>query len=211
MIPVFTKSNYKAYCDRLAAGDIAIEKMIDTFGYPLFSQRPAGFEGLVMIILEQQVSLTSARSTYRKLKKTLYPITPEGIIRLADDRLKSCGFSRQKIRYVKILAHEILNHDLDLAVLSELSDDRVRERLTAIKGIGIWTCDVYLLFCLNRLDIFPVGDLALMKSMVENKLIHQNPSRADIQNRSLRCKPFRSVFAMILWHSYIRAHHIKLK
>lgn len=208
MIQVFTPSDYHQHCDTLASADKKIAQIITTFGYPVFWERAGGFEGLVRIILEQQVSLASALAVYRKLKQLVDPVTPEGLIRLNETDFKSCGFSRQKACYVKILANEILNHRLDLAAISRLPDDEVRRQLIAIKGIGRWTCDVYLLFCLNRLDIFPRGDLALINSMVENQLINEHPSKTDIQKISSRAKPFRSIFAMILWHAYICKRNI---
>lgn len=203
MIQRFTASNYKDYCDRLAASDKNIQKIIKTFGYPLFSPRPPGFDGLVRIILEQQVSLASALAVYKKLKSLIDPVTPEKLIRLEESDFKRCGFSRQKARYVKILADEILKKRLDLTIISTLPDTEVREKLIAVKGIGNWTCDVYLVFCLNRLDIFPNGDLALIKSMVENQLICAKPSKAEIQRVSKLYKPLRSILAIILWHAYI--------
>lgn len=211
MIQRFTASNYKDYCDRLAATDKNIQKIIKTFGYPIFSPRPGGFDGLVRIILEQQVSLRSALAVYKKLKSLIDPVTPEKLIRLEESDFKSCGFSRQKTNYVKILADEILGKRLDLSVMSTLPEKVVREKLIAVKGIGNWTCDVYLLFCLNRLDIFPIGDLALVKSMVENQFIEKSPSKAEIQRVSEQYKPLRSIFAMILWHAYIVKRNIQLE
>lgn len=210
MIQVFTKADYQGYCDRLAAVDRKIKNIVNRFGYPVFWQRTGEFEGLVRIILEQQVSLVSALAVYRKLKSIIDPITPESLIRLKERDFKFCGFSRQKTLYVKILANEILNNHLNMNELSTLPDDIVRQKLIAIKGIGNWTCDIYLLICLNRLDIFPLGDLALIKSMVENKFIHHKPSKTDIQKISEQYKPFRSIFSMIMWHTYIGEHNIKL-
>lgn len=209
MIEVFTRSNVQSYCDALAEGNEKIQQMIHRCGYPFLGERTGGFEGLVRIILEQQVSLASAFAVYRKLKRIMDPLTPEGLVRLSEDDFKSCGFSRQKTRYVKILANEILSGRLDPALLSSLPDDQVRQQLTAVKGIGNWTCDVYLLFCLNRLDIFPAGDLALIKSMVENELIRPAPSKADIEKISSRYSPLRSILAMILWHAYLTDRNIQ--
>lgn len=203
MIQRFTASNYKNYCDRLAETNKKIQKIIKTFGYPLFSPRSAEFDGLVRIILEQQVSVASALAVYKKLKALINPVTPEKLICLEEGDFKSCGFSRQKTRYVKILANEILEKRLDLTKISTLPDTEVKEKLITVKGIGNWTCDVYLLFCLNRLDVFPIGDLALVKSMVENQLIDKNPSKTEIQKVSERHKPLRSILAIVLWHAYI--------
>jgi DNA-3-methyladenine glycosylase II len=124
-------------------------------------------------------------------------------------KLTICGFSRQKMDYVKNLAHAILENTLDLDQLSQEPDHAVRDRLIQIKGIGNWTCDIYLLMCLNRLDIFPMGDLALINSMKENGIIGKKSSKSIIKTAANRFKPLRSVFAMILWHAYLRKRNMK--
>ncbi len=214
VINVFTKENYKGFCDRLAQKDEQVQQILNTYGYPPIWRREEGFEGLVRIILEQQVSLASALAVFKKLKKNVQTITPENIIGTTEAEFNQYGFSRQKIAYVNNLAREILGNGLDIDHLSLETDEIVRERLIKIKGIGNWTCDVYLLMCLNRLDIFPMGDLALINSMKENGLIGQNHSNQKSLNQKLlkmmilkitkRFKPYRSILAMILWHAYIQ-------
>lgn len=211
MMPfIFSKSTLPEYCDLLAGKDGRIQQIIDTVGYPPYWERRTDFEGLVRIILEQQVSLASAFSVYHKLKKIIDPITPQKLIRLSDEELKSCGFSRQKSSYVRILADEILSNGLDLNKLKTKSDHDIREQLIKIKGIGHWTCDVYLLLGLKRLDLFPTGDLALIKSMSENGFIHAKPSKEEVLQVADQFKPCRSIFAFILWHAYIVRHRIKV-
>ncbi len=210
MIRIFTKSNYQSYCDDIASSDKQLKQIIQKFGYPPFWGRKPDFEGLVRIILEQQVSLASAFAVYKKVKSIIDPLTPERLIKLTDGELKSCGLSRQKTLYVKILAEEILDNRLDLDELLKVPNDVVRQKLIAIKGIGNWTCDIYLLMCLNRLDVFPVGDLALIKSMIDNKLIDSKSSKIDIKDKTEQYKPLRSILAMILWHAYIVERKIKM-
>jgi DNA-3-methyladenine glycosylase II len=207
-IETFDKYNLKPICDRLATLNSNLHQMINTYGYPKLWQRERGFAGLVRIILEQQVSLSSAFAVYKKLIKTTGRITPESISSLSDEDFKICGFSRQKKRYVKILAQQVLENGLDIASLDHKTDRKVREILLEITGIGDWTCDVYLLMCLNRLDIFPIGDIALIKSMKENGLVRRSDSKQEIIKIVNEFRPFRSVLAMILWHGYIEKRGI---
>lgn len=202
-ILVFNRENYRKLCDQLALKEEGVCTILDRYGYPPLLEREKGFEGLVKIILEQQVSLASALAVYNKLKKKIHLVTPENITNLTDADFKSCGFSRQKTSYVNHLAHEVLENGLDIVQLSNETDETVRKRLIKVKGIGNWTCDVFLLMCLNRLDIFPIGDLALINSMKENGLINRQSSKEKIVNVIKKFKPFRSIFAMILWHAYI--------
>jgi DNA-3-methyladenine glycosylase II len=207
---VFTQGNYKGFCDQLAQKEKCVHKILNTYGYPPVWEKEKGFEGLVRIILEQQVSLASAFAVYKKLKKNIQTITPENIIDMTEADFKLCGFSRQKTAYVNNLAYEILEKGLNLDQLSNESDEIVRAELIKIKGIGNWTCDIYLLMCLNWLDIFPTGDLALINSMKENGIISRKSSKEMILKVTKRFKPYRSIFAMILWHAYIQRRNIRL-
>lgn len=209
-IQIFTKDNFQRFCDLLAEKSCDIKSMINRFGYPSMLKRRKDFEGLVKIILEQQVSLGSALAVLTKLKAAVGNVTPQTVAGMDDDLFRHCGFSRQKQRYVLILADEILKRGLDLESLSDLDDNTVRQRLTAITGIGLWSCDVYLLMCLNRMDIFPATDLALVKSMKENNLVPATAGKADIEETAKKYQPYRSILAMILWHAYIKKRGIKI-
>ncbi len=203
-ISTFTRDNYLLYCDRLAQKNSRLTSIIEQYGYPAMWEREPDFEGLVTIILEQQVSLASARSVLKKLRKKTAAITPEIIFGLDDIVFQECGFSRQKKRYVKNLADEILNKGLSLKDLVQQPDEAVRKKLIVITGVGSWTCDVFLLLCLNRIDIFPATDLALVTSLKENSIVPQTATKAEIENKAGLYQPCRSILAMILWHAYIK-------
>ncbi len=211
MDTIFTKDTYKADCDILADRNPKIKTIIQDIGYPPFWERSADFDGLVRIILEQQVSLASAYAVYKKLLNRIDPITPRGIIGLSEIDFKSCGFSRQKMRYVTTLAREVVDHGLALKQLKQKSNGEIRTRLKAVTGIGDWTADIYLLMGLNRIDIFPVGDLALRKSLISNGFARQTDSRATLIKKTDRFSPYRSILTMILWHAYIIFHNIKVQ
>ncbi len=165
--------------------------------------RESGFSTLLHIILEQQVSLASARSAHNKLLEIASPLTPVRFLRLDDATLKAVGFSRQKTHYGRELARSILEGLLDLEALSAMDDAAVRAELVKIKGIGRWTADIYLLMVLRRPDIWPVGDLALAVAAQKVKRLKTRPTTAELDEISAPWKPWRAVAARILWHSYL--------
>ena len=146
----------------LAARDRDLGRVYEKLGAPPMWDREPGFSTLVQIILEQQVSLASARACFDKLVAMVGDLTPASLLALDDEALKAVGFSRQKSDYSRILAAAVDGGALDLEGLADASDDEARERLMELKGIGRWTADIYLLMALGRPDIWPVGDLAYL-------------------------------------------------
>jgi len=202
----FSPDNFRDICDTLAAGDTDLITIIRAHGYPPMWNRPNTFETLVHIILEQQVSLASALAALNKLRSKLgSPVTPEGLLLLTDEELKTCYFSRQKTAYTRHLAKALQSGELDLAALETLPDDEVRTRLTALKGIGDWTVDVYLIFVLQRADIFPLGDLAAVNALKRIKKISKDTSRDQLLTMIGNWKPHRTIATMLLWHYYLSA------
>ncbi len=202
-IETFNEGNFKQICDELAARDADLKLILDTHDYPPFWKRPPTFETLVHIILEQQVSLASAMAALKKLKEKIGEITPHRFLALTNEELKDCYFSRQKIVYTQHLANAIGDNLLNLDVLPEMNNDHVRSTLTKIKGIGNWTVDVYLMMVLQRSDLFPLGDVALMTSMRETKKLSKDVSRDAIAIIAIGWKPYQTIAAFILWHSYL--------
>ena len=128
------------------------------------------------IILEQQVSLASAKAAFDRLNSAVRPLTPRRFLKLTDAELLRIGFSRQKTLYTRLLAESLSRRHFDLRYLHELHDDAARKMLIAFKGIGNWTADIYLLSALRRPDIWPVGDLALATAVQEVKQLRKRPS-----------------------------------
>jgi DNA-3-methyladenine glycosylase II len=204
----FTQQDFPALCDELGAKDKFLQLVLTEYGYPPFWTRPNTFETLVLTILEQQVSLASAYAAYKKLKDLLGDITPPGVLALTDEDLRSCYFSRQKVVYVRELANAIITKRISLKGFEKKVDDVVRMELKALKGIGDWTVDIYLLHALQRTDIFPIGDLALVNAV---RMIRDRPlAKEEIVKLSDKWKPFRSIATMILWHYYVKKRNIKL-
>jgi len=169
---------------------------------PLWVRRP-GFGTLLHIILEQQVSLASARAAYRRLLAAAQPLTPERFLALDDASLKRIGFSRQKTRYGRELAQAIMTGALNLRRLGQLEDEAVRASLTRIKGIGPWTAEIYLLMVLRRPDAWPAGDLALAVAAQRVKRLDSLPGRDALAALGAAWQPWRAVAARLLWHDYL--------
>ena len=203
MITTFSEENFYELCDRLAKKDKHLKKILQQHGYPPMWQREPNFETLIHIILEQQVSLASAKAALNKLKEKIGTITPKKLLALTDAEIKACYFSRQKIIYARHLAESIVNGELSIKKLSSLHDDEIRNELKKIKGIGDWTVDVFLLMALQRTNIFPTGDLAMMNSLKKVKQLSPKITKEEIIVMAESWKPHRSIATMILWHSYL--------
>lgn len=189
--------------DELIGVEPVFSIVTDTYGPPPFWQREESFGSLVKIILEQQVSLASAQAAYDKLRATVTEVTPDTFLRLTDDQLRTIGFSRQKTSYGRNLALALSEGELELARLRTCSDNEVRSSLTAIKGIGIWTANIYLLMVMQRSDVWPRGDIALAASYQKLKQLSQRPGNGEMEQISRNWTPWRSVAARLLWHYYL--------
>ena len=200
---VFTDKNFKSICNKLAKKDADLQSIIHQYGYPPLWKRTASFETLVHIILEQQVSLASALAALNKLKQKIVQITPQNLFSLSDEELKACYFSKQKIIYTKHLASEIISGQLNLDELNAMDNDSIRTSLLKIKGIGNWTVDVYLMMVLQRSNLFPLGDIALLKSVKEIKGLSKEISTAAIKQMAEKWKPYQTIAVFILWHAYL--------
>jgi DNA-3-methyladenine glycosylase II len=211
MQQTFSDHTFHAICDKLASRDADLKYIIKEYGYPPMWNRPNTFETLVHIILEQQVSLASALAALNKLREKIKKITPARVLKLTDEELRGCYFSRQKTNYVRGLANALATGQLDLAGMKEISDNEVRTRLTALKGIGNWTVDVYLIFVLHRADIFPLGDLAAVNAVKKIKKLPKDASREKIILIIDRWAPHRTIAAMLLWHYYLSLLAIKAR
>ena len=208
MILRFERDALPAFYERLAATDAVFRRLINEQGYPPVWIRPNSFATLVLIILEQQVSLASAFAAYKKLGERI-SITPEALLSLSDEELRSCYFSRQKIIYTRGLATAMLNKSIDLDALESMPDEEVRSSLKKLKGIGDWTVDIYLIHALRRTDVFPVGDLALVNGM---RSFYNDTAldREALLRMSSAWKPYRSLATMLFWHYYIIRKNIRL-
>lgn len=208
---VRNKNHFIELCDQCIIIEPRLKPVIGQFGYPPFWHREPDFATLILTILEQQVSLASAKSAYNKLVEKIKIVTPENLLKLSDEELRACYFSRQKATYTRILANEISFGKLNLENLKMLTDEEIRSTLIKIKGIGHWTIDMYLLMSLHFADIFPPGDLATIKSVYELELVPAHASKEEIIIFMKKFSPYQSVATYILWHSYIERRNLKLE
>ena len=188
----------------LTAQDADLAAVVHRWGPPPLWAREPGFPTLVHIILEQQVSLASARAAFDRLLALTTPLTPTRFLELDDATLRAVGFSRQKTGYSRHLAQAIVTGAFDIDGLAALPDDAARTALVARKGIGPWTADIYLLMCLGRPDVWPVGDLALQVAMQSIKGLAQRPTVVAMEKIGEAWRPWRAVAARLLWHHYLR-------
>lgn len=170
---------------------------------PPFWTHPSGFPGIVICILGQQVSVESADAAFARLAQAVSSVRPEAFLSLDDHTLKALGFSRQKTSYVRDIAGGILAGETDLGALESLDNDRARSRLVALRGVGPWTAEAYLLFALRRADAWPTGDLALLRAIQELKGLPATPSAKEGDAIAEAWKPWRGVAARMLWYQYL--------
>lgn len=197
-----TTRTLKSACHVLSQRDDRMSQVYELYGPPPLWNREPGFATLLQIILEQQVSLASAKACFDKLTVSLGEVTPETVLLLNDAELKAIGFSRQKTAYARHLAESIIDKHVDLDSLFHLPDAEVKAKLIKLKGIGEWTSDIYLLMALLRPDVMPKGDIALHSAW--HKLSGElRPGSDEFLVIAERWKPFRSVAARLLWHFYL--------
>ncbi len=198
-----TEVDFHAAVGRLTARDRHLRDLVESVGRPSFWFRTPEFPTLVLFILEQQVSLASAAATLSRLEARIGAVTPQAIRRAGPEVIRSAGVTRQKTRYLVGIADRVVAGQLDLAGLSGLDDDSVRAQLTASVGIGPWTADVWLLSCLRRPDIWPIGDRALQVGAAEALDLPETPDASGLEALGRRWRPDRSTAARLLWHRYL--------
>jgi len=196
------KSEQKQF-DALATKNSLYARLRDKYSYPSSFSRPPGFATLLLIILEQQVSLASARAVFDKLLSAVPNLSPDAFLKCTDEALRSYGYSRQKSRYSRLLAEAILEGSFDFDALTDMSDEDARVYMMRLKGVGPWTADVYLMMAENRIDFFPAGDLALQIAYKDQLDLDAKPTSSELAEIAEGWKPYRSLAARWLWHGYL--------
>lgn len=200
---ILTKTTFSHALTFLSRQDPDLGHVIDLYGKPPLWFREPGFPALVQIILEQQVSLASAKAAFDRLDERLNSVEPSSFLTLSDVELRTIGFSRQKTRYCRQLATAIVGGELILESLENLDNNAARTELTKMIGIGPWTADIYLIVSLRRPDIWPPGDIALATSFQKLKNLDRRPNVLEMTEISESWRPWRTVAAKILWHYYV--------
>jgi DNA-3-methyladenine glycosylase II len=200
---LLTEDTLHQYASKLGRLEGRFQQILERLGPPPLWEREPGFPTLVLIILEQQVSLASARAAYNRLLELCPVLTPEAFLSQGDEALRRAGFSRQKTAYCRGLAQAVLAGQLDLPGLTGKDDETVRRELIAVKGIGTWTADIYLLMVLRRPDIWPVQDRALAVAAGRLWEMPETPSPEELAQMGEAWRPYRAVAARLLWHHYL--------
>jgi DNA-3-methyladenine glycosylase II len=174
----------------------------DLSGDPPLRRNVSGFEGLARIIVGQQLSVASATAIWGRFEQTLRPLSAARVLGASDDVLRAAGLSGGKIRTLRAISTAVSSRQLDLVALDHAPDLVVHESLRQVSGIGPWTADIYLLFCLGRADAFASGDLALQIAAAMAAEQGERLSLAELEEMSERWRPWRGVAARLLWHYY---------
>ncbi|MFN2576833.1 MAG: DNA-3-methyladenine glycosylase [Pyrinomonadaceae bacterium] len=203
-----TKESLATAAELLAARDRLLASIYQLHGPPPMWGRQPGFRTLLRIILEQQVSLVSARSMFARLRLNLQPFDPPTFIRCGEPYLRSLGMTRQKAHYAIQVAEAFTNGDLKL--IGRLDDEAAHSTLTRIKGVGPWTANIYLLMALRRPDIWPDGDIALATAFGKLRKMRTRPSFNKLARIAERWRPYRSIAARMLWQHYL-AQRVRTK
>ena len=185
----------------LSQKDEVLKTIIADFGLPIIQKREEGFATMCHIILEQQVSIASAKAAYEKLVNLVGKVDPFNISNATDQDLRTCGISRQKTLYLKDLARRVINKELSFSSLPMKTEQQIRKELIQIKGVGNWSIDVYLMFCMQSQDIIPLGDIAIKNTLME---LYNCQSEEEMLVISSNWKPFRTFASFIIWHYYLK-------
>lgn len=199
-----TDAALKRGLSELALADPVMAKLAANGVTPQLRRRPPGFEGLAWIVVGQQVSTASATAIWNRLRQILEPPTPDVFLRLSDEELRKAGLSAGKVRTLRAVATEIIEGRLPLDDLRNHAAEEAHALLTRVKGIGPWTADVYLLFCLGHPDAFPSGDLAVQEAARLAYGLEQRPDAKALTALAEAWRPWRGVAAKMLW-AYYRA------
>ena len=187
----------------LARGEPRFAAVLRRHGPPPLWPREPGFATLVLLMLEQQVSLAQARAMYARVGLAVGKVTPTNIATLGEIGLRAIGVTRQKSAYLYALAMELGSGGLNLDSLTGLPDTAVIDALDALHGVGPWTAHCYLLFALRRPDVFPAADLALMEAVRQLWKLRARPSAQSLARRAAAWSPYRASAARLLWHHYL--------
>jgi len=188
---------------RLARGEPRFAQIVKRHGPPPLWPREPGFETLVLLMLEQQVSLAQARAMYARLASATGAVTPAAVAALGERGLRALGVTRQKSAYLSTLAEQLVSRSLDLDAVAALPDDQAAAALDALHGVGPWTAQCYLLFALRRADVLPHADLALLEAVRQLWRLRARPSPDALARRARAWSPHRAVAARLLWHHYL--------
>ncbi len=188
--------------DDISARDNEVAKALKIFGYPIPRTRAAGFETFFSIVVSQQLSTHAASAIMGRARVLLPELNAENVLNLDEGQLREIGLSKQKVSYVEGLSNAVIAGDFIPESLVDLDDESAIKKIVALKGFGPWSAEIYLMFSLQRTDIFPSGDLALLVALQKLKGMDEKPTPEQARQIIAHWSPWRSVGSLFLWHYY---------
>lgn len=182
--------------------DPDLASIIDRAGPLPWRRRTPGFPGLLQAIVAQMISNQAAAAIWGRLRALPGALDPGGLLHLSDEALRGAGLSRPKVAHARVLAEAFLDGTLDADSLADMDDEAAIARMVSVRGLGRWTAEIYLLFALDRLDIFPGGDIALAAAAAHLKGLDHRPAPAELRRLAEQWQPARSLAARLLWHHW---------
>ncbi len=204
----FSKHTIKKHCNALQNNHTHIATLHEQYGYPPYWKRENNFESLCKTIIEQQVSLASAKSSYERLKKYCGAVEAKKLTSLHEDEFRANGITKQKGRYLKLLAETLIQEPDFFLLLETLDNQLAKEKLMSLKGIGHWTANVYMLVALNRIDIYPDFDVALINSIAYEIFEGEKIDNEKAKKFIARFTPLQSIACCYFYHAYIQRKKI---
>lgn len=202
LISIETEDDVVRGARTLARRCPVMRKIYKTTGTPPLRRREPGLEGLIRIVVGQQVSVASANAIWARCAEVIVPMSAARIAELGDDDLKACGLSRPKIRTLRAASLAVIDGELDLDGAADIEDDAFRADLLRVSGIGPWTADVFQLFCLGKPDAFAAGDLAIQVAAQDAFGLDARPNPDELLKLAENWRPWRAVAARLLWAHY---------
>jgi len=201
-----TTETIRQHLDTLAEKDAHMAAALELVGYPAARERGRDFATLLRVIVGQQLSVKAAATISGRVEALLDGSpTPDAVMQIDDDALRGAGLSRQKISYVRSLCDTVRDGTLDIDELPSLSDDEVIKAITAVKGLGVWSAHMFMMFSLGRPDVWPVGDLAVRVGIGRIVGLEDRPGEKQAEALGERWRPYRSSVALLSWHYYSNA------
>ena len=194
----------KAHLDNAVAGLLAADKRLHPVAkrvgeMPFRKRREEGFEALISIVVSQQLSVAAADTIFGRVREKVSPFEPAQVLAADAVTLRACGLSAPKQKHMKTIATAIMDGSLDLKRIKSMQDEAARAHLTAVKGIGPWTADIYLMSSLGRADIWPVGDVGLQAAIHRALGLRKRPNEKKMEKLSQDWRPWRTVAARMFW------------
>lgn len=186
----------------LGTREAAFLELVERVGLPALRITEPGYRGLIRIVVDQMISLKAAEAIWNRMERQLGPLEPENLIRRRETSLRKAGLSGAKARAIRAITMAVRDGSLDFEALGALDNEAVMAKLTALPGVGPWTAEIYLLFCLGRADIWPAGDVALQHAVHHALKLNARPDAGTMRQLAEAWRPFRGAVALLLWNYY---------